>query len=46
MNEQSRMNVLASEPVGKLIRRFAVPAIISGMISAVYSIVDQISIGH
>ena len=46
MNEQSRMNVLASEPVGKLIRRFAVPAIISGLVSAVYNIVDQIFIGH
>ena len=46
MNEQSRMNVLASESVGKLIRRFAVPAIISGLVSAVYNIVDQIFIGH
>jgi putative MATE family efflux protein len=39
-------NPLATEPIGTLLRRFAVPAIISLVISALYNIVDQIFIGH
>ncbi|MDD2981151.1 MAG: MATE family efflux transporter [Hespellia sp.] len=39
-------NPLATEPVGALIRKFSVPAIISMLVSALYNIVDQIFIGQ
>lgn len=37
---------LGSEKITKLIRMFAVPCIISLLISALYNIVDQIFIGN
>lgn len=37
---------LTVQPVGRLIMKFAVPAIISNLISALYNIVDQIFIGQ
>ena len=37
---------LGSEKITKLIRKFAVPCIISLLISALYNIVDQIFIGN
>lgn len=37
---------LGSERISKLVRRFAVPCIISLLISALYNIVDQIFIGN
>lgn len=37
---------LAVQPVGRLILKFAVPAIVSNLISALYNIVDQIFIGQ
>lgn len=39
-------NPLAVEPVGRLIGKFAVPAVISMLVSAMYNIVDQIFIGQ
>lgn len=39
-------NPLATEPVGKLIGKFAVPAVISMLVSSLYNIVDQIFIGQ
>lgn len=39
-------NPLATEPIGKLILKFAVPAIIGMLVSALYNIVDQIFIGQ
>lgn len=39
-------NPLAAGPIGKLIAKFAIPAIIGGLISAAYNIVDQIFIGQ
>lgn len=39
-------NPLATQPVIGLILKFAIPAIISGLVSAFYNIVDQIFIGH
>lgn len=39
-------NPLATENIGKLIFKFAVPAIISFLVSALYNIVDQIFIGQ
>lgn len=39
-------NPLAWENIGKLIMRFAIPAIISMLVGALYNIVDQIFIGR
>lgn len=39
-------NPLATERIGKLIAKFAVPAIISMLVSSLYNIVDQIFIGQ
>lgn len=39
-------NPLATEPVGVLIAKFAIPACISMLVSSLYNIVDQIFIGH
>lgn len=43
---EQQANPLATEPVGKLIAKFAIPAIISMLVSALYNIVDQIFIGQ
>lgn len=40
------MNPLATEKTEKLILKFAIPSIISGLVSALYNIVDQIFIGQ
>ena len=39
-------NPLANGAIGKLIAKFAIPAIIAGLISAAYNIVDQIFIAN
>lgn len=39
-------NPLGIEPVGKLLRKFAVPSIISMLVMSLYNIVDQIFIGQ
>lgn len=39
-------NPLESEPIGKLIWRYALPAIASSLVNAVYNIVDQIFVGN
>lgn len=41
-----KQNPLATEKIGKLIVKFAVPATISFLVSALYNIVDQIFIGQ
>ena len=41
-----KSNPLATEPVGRLIAKFAIPAIISMLVSSLYNIVDQIFIGQ
>ena len=38
-------NSLGTEPIGKLILKFSVPAIISMLVNAIYNMVDQIFIG-
>lgn len=38
-------NILASEKIPKLLLKFSIPAIVSGLVSALYNIVDQIFIG-
>lgn len=39
-------NPLGSEPIDKLLLRFALPAVVSMLVNAVYNIVDQIFIGQ
>ena len=46
MEPQHAPSPLAVQPVGKLILKFAIPAIVSNLISALYNIVDQIFIGQ
>lgn len=46
MDQNVKMNPLATQPVGKLMIKFAIPAIISGVVSSLYNIVDQIFIGQ
>ena len=38
-------NILGTEKIGKLIKKFAVPSIISLVVNSLYNIVDQIFIG-
>ena len=42
-NEAS--NAFATEPIGKLITKFAIPCVISLLVNSLYNIVDQIFIG-
>ena len=37
-------NILGTEKIGKLIRKFAIPCIISLLVNSLYNIVDQIFI--
>lgn len=37
---------LESEPVGRLMRRYALPCVISLLVGALYNIVDQIFIAN
>lgn len=44
--EKIEQNPLGTAPIGKLLGRFAVPSIISMVVSTLYNIVDQIFIGR
>ena len=44
--EKNTENPLGYAPVGSLLRKFAIPSIISMLVSALYNIVDQIFIGQ
>ncbi len=46
ISEQKNKNPLGYMPIGKLLRSFALPAIISCLVNSVYNIVDQIFIGQ
>ncbi len=46
MNEKKINNPLGTEPVGTLIRKFAIPSIISMLVMSFYNIVDQFFIGR
>lgn len=39
-------NILGYEKIGKLLRKFSIPCIISLLVNSLYNIVDQIFIGH
>ena len=44
--QNKKQNILGTAPVGGLIRKFAIPSIISLLINAVYNITDQVFIGN
>ncbi|QQK08874.1 MATE family efflux transporter [Miniphocaeibacter halophilus] len=46
MSEKIEENSLATEPIGKLVFKFALPAIISTLVGAIYNMVDQIFVGR
>ena len=46
MAELNKKNPLGTEPVGRLLLQFAVPTIISTLVSSLYNMVDQIFIGQ
>ena len=39
-------NFLGTEPVGKLFRKLAMPAVVAQIINLLYNMVDRIYIGH
>ena len=43
--KEKEENILGTEKIGKLIREFSIPCIISLLVSSLYNIVDQIFIG-
>ena len=45
-DESKQENILGTEKISKLIKKFAVPCIISLVVSSLYNIVDQIFIGQ
>lgn len=46
ISNQTETNILGYEEIGKLLRKFAIPSIISMLVNALYNIVDQVFIGH
>ena len=42
---ENEENILGREKIGKLIRKFSIPCIISLLVNSLYNIVDQIFIG-
>ena len=45
-DEKKQENELGTQKIGKLIRKFSIPCILSLIVSALYNIVDQIFIGQ
>lgn len=45
-NMEKEENILGTEKIGKLIRKFSIPCIISLLVNSLYNIVDQIFIGQ
>ncbi len=43
---EKETNPLGTEPVGRLMLKFAIPSIIAMLVGALYNIVDQLFIGH
>ncbi len=46
MKKDNLDNPLGTEPIGRLLRKFAVPSIISMLVTSLYNIVDQFFIGR
>jgi Na+-driven multidrug efflux pump len=43
---ETTKNILETERIGKLLPKFALPSVVSGLVGASYNVVDQIFIGH
>lgn len=43
---EATINPLGTEPVGKLLRKFAIPSIIAMLVGSLYNMVDQLFIGN
>ena len=46
MGETTMTNPLGTEPVGTLLRKFAIPSIIAMLVGSLYNMVDQLFIGN
>ena len=46
MSEKKIPSELGTQPVGKLLKQYALPSIIAMLASSLYNIVDSIFIGH
>ena len=46
MTNTNKINILEKESIRKLIFKFSIPAIVGGLINALYNIADQIFIGQ
>ena len=46
MEQRTMDNPMGYEPIGKLLRKFAVPSVIAMLVNSIYNIVDQIFIGQ
>lgn len=46
INPQERLKELGSAPVGKLLLKYSLPAVVGTVVSAIYNIIDSIVIGH
>jgi Na+-driven multidrug efflux pump len=42
----TKNNILGTEPIGKLLRKFAIPSIIAMLVGSLYNMVDQLFIGN
>lgn len=45
-NSKDRLKELGDAPIGKLLFKYSLPAVVGTVVSAVYNIVDSIVIGH
>ena len=43
---KDNQQILGTEPIGKLLIKYSVPAIISMMVNGLYNVVDRIFIGN
>ncbi len=46
MTQNTTINPLGTEPVGSLLRKFAIPSIIAMLVGSLYNMVDQLFIGN
>ena len=46
MTQQTITNPLGTEPVGQLLKKFAIPSIIAMLVGSLYNMVDQLFIGN
>ena len=46
MAQTNNPNLLGTEPLGKLLIQYSIPAIIAMTVTSLYNIIDSIFIGH